>query len=172
QSTVEPSVQVTEDDPFAVLLTSGTTGFPKGCLTTHRTFVFHCINNAIEKGLGVHDRALLASPITLAARLPWALFISGEPCFFTSGSRGRRSSTPSSEKRSLIWAPSRPCASACCKFLGLKTTIRAPSVASPLPAEKSTSRSCKLSENISPRTSIALMPRQILAKWPYPNPRT
>src|SRR5262245_4617971 len=63
RSSAEPSVQVREDDPFAVLLTSGTTGFPKGCLTTHRTFVFHCINNAIEKGLGVHDKALLASPI-------------------------------------------------------------------------------------------------------------
>jgi fatty-acyl-CoA synthase len=59
----EPPVQVHEDDPFAVLLTSGTTGFPKGCLTTHRTFVFHCINNAVEKGLNVHDRAILSSPI-------------------------------------------------------------------------------------------------------------
>src|SRR5215510_6584602 len=39
QSSAEPSVEVSEDDPFAVLLTSGTTGFPKGCLTTHRTFV-------------------------------------------------------------------------------------------------------------------------------------
>jgi acyl-CoA synthetase (AMP-forming)/AMP-acid ligase II len=62
-SAAEPEVQVSEDDPFAVLLTSGTTGFPKGCLATHRTFVFHCINNAIEKGLNVHDRALLSSPI-------------------------------------------------------------------------------------------------------------
>jgi acyl-coenzyme A synthetase/AMP-(fatty) acid ligase len=32
-------------------------------LATQRTFVFHCINNAIEKGLNVHDRALLSSPI-------------------------------------------------------------------------------------------------------------
>ncbi len=63
QSPEEPSVQVNEDDPFAVLLTSGTTGFPKGCLATHRTYVFHCINNAIEKGLGVHDKAILSSPI-------------------------------------------------------------------------------------------------------------
>ena len=68
-------VQVSEDDPFAVLLTSGTTGFPKGCLTTHRTFVFHCINNAIEKGLGVHDRALLASPIYFNAGRSFTLGI-------------------------------------------------------------------------------------------------
>jgi fatty-acyl-CoA synthase len=75
QSSAEPSVQVSEDDPFAVLLTSGTTGFPKGCLTTHRTFVFHCINNAIEKGLGVHDRALLASPIYFNAGRSFTLGI-------------------------------------------------------------------------------------------------
>jgi fatty-acyl-CoA synthase len=75
QSSVEPSVQVSEEDPFAVLLTSGTTGFPKGCLATHRTFVFHCINNAIEKGLGVHDRALLASPIYFNAGRSFSLGI-------------------------------------------------------------------------------------------------
>ena len=63
RSSAEPPVEIHEDDPFAVLLTSGTTGFPKGCLATHRTFVFHCINNAVEKGLNVHDRAILSSPI-------------------------------------------------------------------------------------------------------------
>ena len=75
QSGAEPDVHVSEDDPFAVLLTSGTTGFPKGCLTTHRTFVFHCINNAIEKGLGVHDRAILASPIYFNAGRSFTLGI-------------------------------------------------------------------------------------------------
>ena len=59
----EPPVEVREEDPFVVMITSGTTGFPKACLTTHRTYVFVCINNAIEKGLGVHDIALLASPL-------------------------------------------------------------------------------------------------------------
>ena len=49
QSSDEPDVHAEEDDPFVVMLTSGTTGFPKGCLATQRTFVFHCINNAIEK---------------------------------------------------------------------------------------------------------------------------
>lgn len=75
QSTDEPSVNVNEDDPFAVMLTSGTTGFPKGCLTTHRTIVFHCINNAIEKGLGAHDKALLSSPIYFNAGRSFTLGI-------------------------------------------------------------------------------------------------
>ena len=75
KSTAEPPVQVNEDDPFIVMLTSGTTGFPKGCLATHRTFVFHCINNAIEKGLGVHDTALLSSPIYFNAGRSFTLGI-------------------------------------------------------------------------------------------------
>ncbi len=75
QSADEPDVHVDEDDPFAVLLTSGTTGFPKGCLATQRTFVFHCINNAIEKGLGAHDKAILSSPIYFNAGRSFTLGI-------------------------------------------------------------------------------------------------
>ncbi|HWH76122.1 MAG TPA: AMP-binding protein [Candidatus Binatus sp.] len=71
----EPDVRVDEDDPFAVMLTSGTTGFPKGCLATQRTFVFHCINNAIEKGLGAHDKAILSSPIYFNAGRSFTLGI-------------------------------------------------------------------------------------------------
>ena len=75
QSADEPDVHVDEDDPFVVMLTSGTTGFPKGCLATQRTFVFHCINNAIEKGLGAHDRAILSSPIYFNAGRSFTLGI-------------------------------------------------------------------------------------------------
>jgi long-chain acyl-CoA synthetase len=75
QSADEPGVHVDENDPFAVLLTSGTTGFPKGCLATQRTFVFHCINNAIEKGLGAHDKAILSSPIYFNAGRSFTLGI-------------------------------------------------------------------------------------------------
>lgn len=74
-SSEEPDGHVDEDDPFAVLLTSGTTGFPKGCLATQRTFVFHCINNAIEKGLGAHDKAILSSPIYFNAGRSFTLGI-------------------------------------------------------------------------------------------------
>ena len=59
----EPDAQVREKDDFIVMITSGTTGFPKGCLANHRTYVLICVNNAIEKGMGPHDVAILASPI-------------------------------------------------------------------------------------------------------------
>lgn len=59
----EPDAQVREEDDFIVMITSGTTGFPKGCLANHRTYVLICVNNAIEKGMGPHDVAILASPI-------------------------------------------------------------------------------------------------------------
>ena len=75
RSAEEPPSVVAEDDPFAVMLTSGTTGFPKGCLTTQRTFVFHCINNAIEKGLGAHDTGILSSPIYFNAGRSFTLGI-------------------------------------------------------------------------------------------------
>jgi fatty-acyl-CoA synthase len=75
QPSSEPDIDGSEDDPFIVMLTSGTTGFPKGCLATHRTFVSHCINNAIEKGLGVHDKALLSSPLYFNAGRSFTLGI-------------------------------------------------------------------------------------------------
>ena len=40
QSTAEPGAHVDEDDPFAVLLTSGTTGFPKGLFDDPSHFCF------------------------------------------------------------------------------------------------------------------------------------
>ena len=69
----EPRVEVQEEDPFIVMITSGTTGFPKACVTSHRTYVFHCINNAVEKGLGVHDASLLSSPIYFSHGRSFAL---------------------------------------------------------------------------------------------------
>jgi acyl-CoA synthetase (AMP-forming)/AMP-acid ligase II len=80
QSTDEPNVDVNEDDPFAVMLTSGTTGFPKGCLTTHRTFVFTVSITRSRKGSVRTTRRCFRrqSISTPGVRLPWASFTSAE----------------------------------------------------------------------------------------------
>ena len=39
----EPSEPIDEDHPFVILYTSGTTGRPKGCITTHRGTIAQCI---------------------------------------------------------------------------------------------------------------------------------
>jgi long-chain acyl-CoA synthetase len=39
----EPDVPIDEDHPFVILYTSGTTGRPKGCITTHRGTVAQCV---------------------------------------------------------------------------------------------------------------------------------
>jgi len=59
----EPDVAIDGKDPFIVMITSGTTGFPKGCLIDHETYALRSLNNAISKGLGDRERGLLALPL-------------------------------------------------------------------------------------------------------------
>ncbi len=62
--TQEPGVFVDAKDLFLIMITSGTTGFPKGCLTTHEMYVFACLNHAMGgRGSGPKDTELLVSPL-------------------------------------------------------------------------------------------------------------
>jgi len=45
------------------MITSGTTGFPKGCVIDHETYALRSLNNAISKGLNDRERGLLALPL-------------------------------------------------------------------------------------------------------------
>lgn len=57
------SVEIDGKDPFIVMITSGTTGFPKGCVIDHETYALRSLNNAISKGLNERERGLLTLPL-------------------------------------------------------------------------------------------------------------
>jgi fatty-acyl-CoA synthase len=59
----DPEVSVDGKDLFLVMITSGTTGFPKGCQINHETYALRSINNAITKGLSDNERALITLPL-------------------------------------------------------------------------------------------------------------
>ena len=59
----DPAVDIDGKDPFIVMITSGTTGFPKGCVIDHETYALRSLNNAISKGLNDRERGLLALPL-------------------------------------------------------------------------------------------------------------
>ena len=64
QSTpADPEVTVAGSDPFLLMITSGTTGFPKACSIDHQTYSLRCINYSVSKGMSHNERALMTLPV-------------------------------------------------------------------------------------------------------------
>jgi len=59
----DPEVEVQSLDPFLLMITSGTTGFPKACSINHETYSLRCINYGLAKGMNPDERALMALPV-------------------------------------------------------------------------------------------------------------
>jgi len=64
-----PDIAVTEADPALILYTSGTTGFPKGALLSHRNVTWNCVNVLVDYDVTSSDVALMISPMFHAASL-------------------------------------------------------------------------------------------------------
>ncbi|HEX9155616.1 MAG TPA: AMP-binding protein [Nitrospira sp.] len=63
----DPGICVDGKEPFTIMITSGTTGFPKACVINHDTYALRSLNNAISKGLNDKERGLLPLPLHLNA---------------------------------------------------------------------------------------------------------
>jgi len=59
----EPDVQVEEDDPLAIVYTSGTTGVPRGSLYSHRSSMDDAKNLVIEMGLQPGEKHIQINPL-------------------------------------------------------------------------------------------------------------
>jgi acyl-CoA synthetase (AMP-forming)/AMP-acid ligase II len=62
ESAVPPQVAVSDHDVCTIVLTSGTTGFPKGVIRTHRNVEIGCLNGALGKGQSEEGRELAVVP--------------------------------------------------------------------------------------------------------------
>lgn len=59
----DPEVEVRGLDPFLLMITSGTTGFPKACSINHETYSLRCMNYGMSKGMHKDERALMTLPV-------------------------------------------------------------------------------------------------------------
>jgi len=56
-------VAIEGTDPFLLMITSGTTGFPKACSINHQTYAMRCLNYGMTKGMNKDERALMTLPV-------------------------------------------------------------------------------------------------------------
>ncbi|MDI2589741.1 AMP-binding protein [Psychrobacillus sp. NEAU-3TGS] len=64
QESVEPEIATEEDDLFAIMYTSGTTGRPKGVMVTHRNMVSSALSLALACEITPDDVAGHVAPLT------------------------------------------------------------------------------------------------------------
>ncbi len=62
-SAEEPRIDVASKDTFLLMITSGTTGFPKACTVSHEAYSLRSLNYAITRGTSADDRSLMPLPV-------------------------------------------------------------------------------------------------------------
>jgi acyl-CoA synthetase (AMP-forming)/AMP-acid ligase II len=69
----EPAHQASPDDCLMQMYTSGTTGFPKGAMLTHRSMIAHVRAGVPAFGFDADSVALVAMPLFHVSGTTWAL---------------------------------------------------------------------------------------------------
>ena len=65
----EPEFEISEQDDFAIIYTAGTTGRPKGCLLSHRNYIWGVLNGIMDMDIRHEDRNLVVFPMYHTAGL-------------------------------------------------------------------------------------------------------
>ncbi|MDX1483178.1 MAG: AMP-binding protein [Alphaproteobacteria bacterium] len=63
QPAADPEAEIGDDEISTIVLTSGTTGFPKGVMRSHRNIEFGCINGVLGKAQDHTNRELSVVPL-------------------------------------------------------------------------------------------------------------
>jgi len=105
-SSEAPNVGITDDDDAAIYFSSGTTGFPKAILHTHRSLVSACITEQKHHGQTREDKFLCIPPLYhTGAKMHWfGSLLAGSPAVILRGIKPDWIlRTVSEEKITIVW---------------------------------------------------------------------
>ena len=105
-SSEDPGIEITDDDDAAIYFSSGTTGFPKAILHTHRSLVHACITEAMHHGQTREDNFLCIPPLYhTGAKMHWfGSLYSGSKAVLLRGIKPEWIlRTISEEKITIVW---------------------------------------------------------------------
>ena len=80
-----PKVELSDEDEAAIYFSSGTTGFPKAILHTHRSLMSACITEQKHHGQTRTDNFLCIPPLYLGPSLVWQFIVRKQGCIAKRG---------------------------------------------------------------------------------------
>ena len=105
-SGVFPECELTEDDEAAIYFSSGTTGFPKAILHTHRSLIHSCRVEQAHHGQTREDCFLCIPPLYhTGAKMHWfGSLLAGSKAVILKGAKARHILTAASEEKcTIVW---------------------------------------------------------------------
>ncbi len=105
-SAIFPECNLTEEDEAAIYFSSGTTGFPKAILHTHRSLIHSCRVEQAHHGQTREDCFLCIPPLYhTGAKMHWfGSLLAGSKAVILKGAKARHILTPASEEKcTIVW---------------------------------------------------------------------